>query len=146
MTIRGTARHLLGRSTVRTPHALHDSRSGQLSAGLHGLYAAGDYTHGGVFTKTPVCVPTPVAKINNEGTNPMTKPISATENGLKPHYKVRVVISGAILHLASWSKPKPDQYAEQIWRADWIDDPLYGDTIGNIDWYSVKAITWRWSE
>jgi hypothetical protein len=78
----------------------------------------------------------------------MTKPISASEQGLKPHYKVRVVLPGAILHLASWKPPRRDRDFDYRWQAgtDWIDDPLYGDTIGFIDWPSVVAITWRWSE
>jgi hypothetical protein len=36
----------------------------------------------------------------------MTRPIKASEQGLKPHYRVRVVLPGVILHLASWS-PRP---------------------------------------
>jgi hypothetical protein len=37
----------------------------------------------------------------------MTKPIS--ERGLKPHYRVRVVLPNALLHLASWTEAKIDQ-------------------------------------
>lgn len=72
----------------------------------------------------------------------MTKQIIASELGLEPHYKVRVVLPGALLHLASKHAPKktPDG-----WHADWIDDHRYGDTIGFIDWNQVAAITWRWS-
>jgi hypothetical protein len=76
----------------------------------------------------------------------MTKPIKASELGLKPHYKVRVVLPGAILYLASWDKPKRNEYAEYLWEAQWIDDPAYGDTIGYIDWLKVRAVTWRWTE
>lgn len=73
----------------------------------------------------------------------MTKPVSAAERGLKPHYKVRVVLPGAILHLASWDEP---HHLGEDWHADWISDPAYGDTIGDIDWSKVIAITWRWTE
>ena len=76
----------------------------------------------------------------------MTKPIKATEHGLEPHYKVRVVLPGAIVHLASWDQPQNDQLDDEMWSADWIDDSEYGDTIGFIDWSEVRAVTWRWSE
>jgi hypothetical protein len=74
----------------------------------------------------------------------MTKPIKAAENGLKPHYKVRVVLPGALLHLASWTEPVCKVTSSHV-EADWIDDADYGDTIGRIDWGSVLAVTWRWS-
>ena len=90
----------------------------------------------------------------------MTKPISAAEQGLKSHYKVRVVVSGAILHLASWTEPEishswgtvNDQKVYEVEgeglrvMAGWINDHQYGDTLGYIDWREVSAITWRWSE
>jgi hypothetical protein len=72
----------------------------------------------------------------------MTKQVIASELGLKPHYKVRVVLPGAILHLAS--KDKPEKHPDG-WRATWIDDYRYGDTVGFIDWHQVTAVTWRWS-
>jgi hypothetical protein len=73
----------------------------------------------------------------------VTKQIIASELGLEPHYKVRVVFpGGAILHLAARNEPTqtPDG-----WHADWIDDHRYGDTIGFIEWRHVSAVTWRWS-
>lgn len=72
----------------------------------------------------------------------MAKQIIASELGLEPHYKVRVVLPGALLHLASKVEPEkgPDG-----WHADWIDDHRYGDTAGFIDWHAVVAVTWRWS-
>lgn len=80
----------------------------------------------------------------------MTKPIKASEHGLEPHYKVRVVIDGALLHLASRDEPHEDHDpydgGAAFWAADWIADPRYGDTIGFINWSQVAAITWRWSE
>jgi hypothetical protein len=80
----------------------------------------------------------------------MTKPIKAQEQGLQPHYKVRVVIPGAVLHLAARTEPevKVDGYgALQHVKADWyVNDPGYGDTAGYIDWTAVRAVTWRWSE
>jgi hypothetical protein len=75
----------------------------------------------------------------------MTKPIKATENGLKPHYKVRVALPGSLLHLASWNEPRCLKTSPFV-EADWIDEPGYGDTLGRIDWSSVLAVTWRWSE
>ena len=79
----------------------------------------------------------------------MTKPIKASEVGLKPHYKVRVVLPGALLHLAAWNEPDFGVATESDgWtvRADWIDDPAYGDTLGFIEWPEVKGLTWRYSE
>lgn len=72
----------------------------------------------------------------------MPKQIIASDLGLEPHYKVRVVLPGALLHLASKDEP-----AETLdgWQADWIRDHRYGDTVGFIDWNQVTAITWRWS-
>jgi hypothetical protein len=79
----------------------------------------------------------------------MTKALKASEYGLKPHYKVRIVISGAILHLASWDQPQvaegPGGAVAGV-EASWIDDPGYGDTAGFVDWAAVDAVTWRWSE
>ena len=74
----------------------------------------------------------------------MTRPKLADENGLQPHYKVRVVLPGAILHVASWTEPRvpPDS---RIVVADWIADPAYGDTIGFIAWEHVVAVTWRFA-
>jgi hypothetical protein len=82
----------------------------------------------------------------------MTARITASKAGLKPHYKVRVVVPGVILHLASWDEPHREYSraviptpVDSVWHADWIDDPDYGDTIGFIDWDSVAAITWRYA-
>jgi hypothetical protein len=78
----------------------------------------------------------------------MTKPISASEPGPKPHYKVRVVLPSAILHLASWTEPTitdGDEYSHEIVKAEWIGNHHYGDTIGFIDWRAATAITWRWN-
>jgi hypothetical protein len=80
----------------------------------------------------------------------MAKPIKASEVGLESHYKVRIVMHGAILYVASRSKPKVildgNEHIRGV-RADWVgDDPAYGDTIGYIDWPEVRAVTWRYSE
>jgi hypothetical protein len=72
----------------------------------------------------------------------VTKPLSAVEQGLKPHFKVRVVLPGAILHLASWTEPAWDEGTWE-WSGSWISDESYGDTLGSIDWRKVIAITWR---
>jgi hypothetical protein len=81
----------------------------------------------------------------------MPRAMKASDNGLESHYKVRVVISGAILHLASWNEPRvtysddSNDYVKKV-TAEWINDPAYGDTIGYIDWPEVRAVTWRFSE
>ena len=49
------------------------------------------------------------ARSTNWNGHIMTKPISASEQGLKPHYRVRVVLLNALLHLGSWTEPKIDQ-------------------------------------
>jgi hypothetical protein len=76
----------------------------------------------------------------------MTKPISASEQGLKPYYRVRVVPPNALLHLTSWTEPKIDQDLPTRLEGDWIDDHQYRDTIGLINWEAITAITWRWAE
>jgi uncharacterized membrane protein len=78
----------------------------------------------------------------------MTKPISASERGLDPYFKVRVVLPGVLLHLASRSEPVVHFDYEDCIRdveADWIRDSEYGDTLGHIAWREVTALTWRWS-
>jgi len=82
----------------------------------------------------------------------MTKPITASAVGLKPHWKVRVVLPNALLHLASTTEPRIEKHIDpasgQLTRrvlADWISDHEYGDTFGFIDWPSATGITWRWS-
>ena len=72
----------------------------------------------------------------------MTKPISASKQGLKPHYRVRVVLPNALRHLASWTEAKIDQDLTTRVAGDWIDDHQYRDTIGLIN---GEAITWRWT-
>lgn len=79
----------------------------------------------------------------------MTAALKATRLGLQPHYKVRVVLSGAIVHLATATEPDPVLDADGSLltvRLDEIDDPAYGDTLGYIDWRAVSAVSWRWSE
>jgi hypothetical protein len=59
----------------------------------------------------------------------MTKRIVASELGLEPHFKVRVVLPGALLHLASKAEPRK---TTDGWQADRIEDHRYGDTLGFI--------------
>jgi hypothetical protein len=77
----------------------------------------------------------------------VTKRITATEHGLAPHWKVRVVIPGAILHLASKIEPCPVYQDGRLTNveADWLTSPEYGDTVGYIDWPVVTALTWRYA-
>ena len=77
----------------------------------------------------------------------MTKAISASEQGLKPNYNVRVARPGALHHLASWTEPtiiggSCDTRVE----ADWSVDHKYGDTMGLINWEAITAVAWRWTE
>jgi hypothetical protein len=82
----------------------------------------------------------------------MTKPISASGQGLDSHFKVRIVFrGGAIVHLASKSEPVVRMELDhrvlvRAVDADWIEDARYGDTIGHVDWSEVAAVTWRYSE
>jgi hypothetical protein len=73
----------------------------------------------------------------------MTKPINASEQGLKPHYRVRVVRPNALRHLAWWTEPRIDQDVTSRVGGDWIHGHQYRDTIGLIN---GEAITWRWTE
>ena len=76
----------------------------------------------------------------------MPRRVTATEEGLLPHYKVRVVLPGAILHLASATEPQVKVVGAQLRiEAEWIVESDYGDAIGWIDWDKVAAVTWRWS-
>lgn len=64
------------------------------------------------------------------------------------HYKVRVVLPGALLHLASETEPRlvqqsGGQLVDVV--ADWISDPELGDALGYIDWTAVVGITWRYT-
>lgn len=68
---------------------------------------------------------------------------NSSNTALIGHYKVRVVMPGALLHFASTDEPVP---TPDGWSADWIDDHRYGDHIGFIDWSKAVAITWRWTE
>ena len=83
------------------------------------------------------------SKINKRKDHIMTKPISTSEQGLKPHYRVWVVVSNPLLHLASWTEPKIDQDLTTRVEGGWIDDHQYNETIGLINWEAITAITWR---
>ena len=78
----------------------------------------------------------------------MTRRQRASEQGLEPHFKVRLVLPGALIHLASQTEPRwgVDGDGQRVLLADWIEDPDYGDTIISIDWSAVVAATARWSE
>jgi len=74
----------------------------------------------------------------------MTKRIT-TDDADSHHWKVRVVFPGAIVHLASSTKPEVehlDDGGRYVW-ADWLDDPECGDSVGWIDWSQAIAVTWR---
>ena len=78
----------------------------------------------------------------------MTKRIQGPKG--REHYKVRIVLHGAIIHLASSDEPSlvfdPWQTgALKAVEADWLNDPELGDALGWIDWPAVRAVTWRWT-
>jgi hypothetical protein len=75
----------------------------------------------------------------------MAKRQTASALGLASHYKVRVVLPGIGLWLASWDEPHRDPTYPEVWAAEWISDFDYGDSIGFIDWRHVIAVTWRYS-
>jgi hypothetical protein len=87
----------------------------------------------------------------------MTKPMRASEVGLEPHWKIRIIVGGAILHVASGIEPTPlfeiDEgdgcrvLGDHVLglKGEWIDDHEYGDTLGYIDWDALSAATWRYS-
>lgn len=52
----------------------------------------------------------------------MTKRRQAKDEGLRSHYLVRVVLPGALLHLASWDKPTwgIDADGQRTLLAEWI--------------------------
>lgn len=63
---------------------------------------------------------------------------------LDPHWKIRIVVGGSLLHFASHTEPQLlNGYPPPGIDADWIEEPLYGDTLAYIDWPAVNAITWR---
>ena len=63
------------------------------------------------------------------------------------HFKVRVVVPNALLHLVSTDEPTVTYAGDRIVHVEarWLDDPDKGDTLGFIHWPSVTAITWRWT-
>ena len=79
----------------------------------------------------------------------MPKARSASAEGLEPHFKVRIVVDGALLHAASWTEPElvthAHEYVVDSIEADWINDPNYGDTIGFLNLDAISGTSWRYS-
>lgn len=78
----------------------------------------------------------------------MPAPKQATPNGLKPHYKVRVVFPGALIHVAAWTEPEVTLNGDGSVTvvADWVSHPDYGDTMSPMfDWTKAVAVTWRYA-
>ena len=71
----------------------------------------------------------------------LTQPNAEPKPILGPHYKVRIVLPGAILHFASYDEPK---WIDGTIHANWLFDPEYGDTLLHINWNSVIAASYRW--
>jgi len=61
-------------------------------------------------------------------------------------YRVRIGISGGMIHAASATEPvvitAEDGKTVESVKADWTKD---GDTIGMISWPAVQLVSWRWS-
>jgi hypothetical protein len=80
----------------------------------------------------------------------VTRAIKACQVGLDPHWKVRLVIRGALIHAASRTEPQIESVTvlgtvERVVHGDWIEHPDYGDTIGYVDWRELSAVSWRYS-
>jgi hypothetical protein len=88
----------------------------------------------------------------------MTSPKDATSRGLKPHYKIRVIVGGAPLHFATEREPDmsggffnfPSEYTDRVieeilHKAGLIEDYRYGDSLGYISDSEVSAISWRYA-
>lgn len=73
----------------------------------------------------------------------MTTKMRNVGDSLDPHWKIRVVLHGGMLHLASSIEPS-FEYGYLQWKD--VADHRYGDTVGHIDWDAVEAVTWRYSE
>lgn len=74
----------------------------------------------------------------------MTLPKMATEIGFDC-WKVRVVVSGARLHVLSRTEPRVHSNGDSITGVDWepVEATEHGDSVGFIRWRDVSAITWR---
>jgi hypothetical protein len=75
----------------------------------------------------------------------VTKPKTEIESGIGPHWKVRVVFQGALLHLVSRTEPVVRTTGGKV--TDVAMSPIegteHGDTLGFVDWSAVVAVTWR---
>ena len=74
----------------------------------------------------------------------MSKPKSATDCNLPPHWKIRIHVRGSgIIHAISATEPVVHTVG-----LDWtpITGTEHGDTIGFLDWNDVSAATWRFAD
>lgn len=63
-----------------------------------------------------------------------------------PIYKIRVVVSGSLIHTASLTEPIIHTNDEgRIERVDITpaEPGVFGDVLGWVDWTRVSAVTWR---
>jgi hypothetical protein len=74
----------------------------------------------------------------------MTKAKTGKQIGLEC-FKVRIAVSGAVLHILSTTEPVVHCDGGSIASVDWepIDGTEHGDTVGFVRWADVSAITWR---
>ena len=63
------------------------------------------------------------------------------------YWKVRIVLHGALLHLAAWTEPRVtrDSATGRVTaiEAEWIDDGVTGDRLGYLSLPAVTAVAWR---
>ncbi len=75
----------------------------------------------------------------------MTKRRASDPQAL-PYFKVRIHLPGAVMHLASSTRPVVHQTpaGEVAWvEGDWISGTDEGDELGYIRWGEVIAVSWR---
>lgn len=64
-----------------------------------------------------------------------------------PFWRIRLVVDGALLHLASRSEPRisvdPGTGRPSAIEADWITDGTLADRLGYLSLGAVTAISWR---
>ena len=58
-------------------------------------------------------------------------------------WKVRLAISGGLIHIASRIQPKVILDSGRLVRVEMDPIDELGDIIGYIDWSAVRAVTWR---
>ena len=78
----------------------------------------------------------------------MSKPKSATDCQLPPHWKVRIVVDGNIVHVITQHEPSVTQSDGKLTSITMsvIEGTPHGDTIGFIDMSAVTHVSWRFAD